>query len=224
MSFSAIPGVEFIDNTNQRTPCVLVLDASGSMAGEPMAQLNAGLEIFAQELKNDAMAAMRVQVLVIAVGGFEDVQILQPWTDAVDFKPSVIQANGMTPLGKGMDLALDEVRNQKAVYDANGISSTRPWVIMISDGCPNDFGWEQAAQRCRQEESDKRVVVFPIGTEGADFAALGQFSNKTPKKLKGLQFRELFIWLSRSMSTVSASVPGERISLPATDSWAEVEI
>ncbi|AQZ95573.1 VWA domain-containing protein [Halopseudomonas phragmitis] len=224
MSFSAIPGVEFIDNTNQRTPCVLVLDASGSMAGEPMAQLNAGLEIFAQELKNDAMAAMRVQVLVIAVGGFEDVQILQPWTDAVDFKPPVIQANGMTPLGKGMDLALDEVRNQKAVYDANGISSTRPWVIMISDGCPNDFGWEQAAQRCRQEESDKRVVVFPIGTEGADFAALGQFSNKTPKKLKGLQFRELFIWLSRSMSTVSASVPGERISLPATDSWAEVEI
>lgn len=224
MSFSAIPGVEFIDNTNQRTPCVLVLDASGSMAGEPMAQLNAGLEIFAQELKNDAMAAMRVQVLVIAVGGFEDVQILQPWTDAVDFKPPVIQANGMTPLGKGMDLALDEVRNQKAVYDANGISSTRPWVIMISDGCPNDFGWEQAAQRCRQEESDKRVVVFPIGTESADFAALGQFSNKTPKKLKGLQFRELFIWLSRSMSTVSASVPGERISLPATDSWAEVEI
>ncbi|PAU87313.1 hypothetical protein CK507_11435 [Pseudomonas sp. WN033] len=224
MSFSAIPGVEFIDNTNQRTPCVLVLDASGSMAGEPMAQLNAGLEIFAQELKNDAMAAMRVQVLVIAVGGFEDVQILQPWTDAVDFKPPVIQANGMTPLGKGMDLALDEVRNQKAVYDANGISSTRPWVIMISDGCPNDFGWEQAAQRCRQEESDKRVVVFPIGTEGADFAALGQFSNKTPKKLKGLQFRELFIWLSRSMSTVSASVPGERISLPTTDSWAEVEI
>lgn len=224
MSVPQIPGVEFIDNTNQRTPCVLLLDASGSMSGEPIAQLNAGLEIFAQELKNDELAALRVQVMVIAVGGYDDVQILQPWTDAVDFQPPVIKADGMTPLGKGMNVALDEVRNQKAVYDANGISSTRPWIIMISDGRPNDYDWENAAARCRQEEADKRVVVFPIGTEGADFTALGQFSAKSPKKLKGLQFRELFIWLSRSMSTVSASVPGDKISLPNTDSWATVEI
>ena len=97
MSHSTIPGVEFIDNTNQRTPCVLVLDASGSMAGEPLAQLNAGLEVFADELKNDELAALRVQVMVIAVGGHEDVQILQPWTDAIDFQPPSIQASGMKP-------------------------------------------------------------------------------------------------------------------------------
>ena len=40
MMNDAIPGVEFVDNANQRTPCVLVLDASGSMAGEPLKQLN----------------------------------------------------------------------------------------------------------------------------------------------------------------------------------------
>lgn len=221
---AVIPGVEFSDNTNQRTPCVLVLDASGSMAGEPIRQLNEGLKAFAEELKADAMAAMRVQVLVISVGGFDEVKVLQPWTDAIDFKPPLVMASGMTPLGKGMDLALDEVRRQKAVYDANGISSTRPWIIMISDGAPNDHGWEQAAERCRQDEQAKRVVVFPVGTEGADFQSLGQFSTRSPKKLNGLQFRELFIWLSRSMSTVSASVPGDRIELPPTDSWAAVEI
>ena len=138
-------------------------------------QLNAGLEIFAHELKNDELAALRVQVTVISVGGYDDVQILQPWTDAVDFQPPVIQASGMTPLGKGMDMALEEVRNQKAVYDTDGISRTRPWVIMISDGCPNDYGWEEAAARCRQEEADKRVVVFPIGTEGADSRHSGSF-------------------------------------------------
>lgn len=224
MRNTTIPGVEFIDNSNQRTPCVLVLDTSGSMGGAPIAQLNAGLKVFAQELKNDELAALRVQVMVVSVGGHDEVRVLQPWIDAVDFQPPVLQASGMTPLGKGMEVALDEVRNQKAVYDANGISSTRPWVIMLSDGSPNDYGWEQIAARCRQEEADKRVVIFPVGTEGADFDALGQFSNKTPKKLEGLQFRELFIWLSRSMSTVSASVPGDKVSLPTTDSWAAVEI
>jgi len=221
---SAIPGVEFVDNTNQRTPCVLLLDISGSMAGEPIRQLNEGLKAFEEELKNDPVAALRVQVMVVTVGGPEDVRIVQPWTDAADFKAPVLHASGMTPLGKGVGVALDEIASQKAVYDANGISSTRPWIVMISDGCPNDYGWESFADQSRQEEQDKRVIIFPIGTQGANFEALSSFSTKTPKKLKGLQFRELFVWLSRSMSTVSASVPGEKISLPATDSWAEIEV
>lgn len=221
---SAIPGLEFVDNTNQRTPCVLLLDISSSMSGEPIRQLNEGLRAFAEELKSDPVASLRVQVMVITVGGPEDVRIVQPWTDAADFEPPYLHANGLTPLGQGMALALNEIASQKAVYDANGISSTRPWVIMLSDGCPNDYGWESCADQARAEEENKRVIIFPVGTRGADFEALGRFSSKTPKKLKGLQFRELFVWLSRSMSTVSASVPGERVSLPTTDSWAEIEV
>ncbi|WP_428244209.1 vWA domain-containing protein [Gynuella sp.] len=221
---NAIPGVEFIDNANQRTPCVLVLDTSSSMSGEPIKQLNTGLKVFEEQLKSDPVAALRVQVLVIAVGGHEDVTILQPWTDAVDFSAPTLQANGLTPLGKGMAKAMDEIDAQKALYDSNGISSTRPWIIMISDGCPNDYGWEEIAAQCRDAEHQKKTVIFPIGTEGADFEALGQFSNKTPKKLKGLQFTELFIWLSRSMATVSASVPGEKVALPDTNSWSEIEV
>lgn len=224
MSHDAIPGVEFIDNANQRTPCVLVLDASGSMAGEPLKQLNLGLKVFEEQLKSDLSAALKVQVLVLAVGGHDDVEMLQPWVDAVDFNAPTIKAGGLTPLGAGMETALQEVQQQKSVYDANGISSTRPWVILLSDGCPTDLNWEQSASACRKAEADKKVVIFPIGTEGANFEALGQFSNKSAKKLKGLNFTELFVWLSRSMATVSASVPGQKVRLPAADEWAEVEI
>ncbi|MCE0556309.1 VWA domain-containing protein [Motilimonas sp. E26] len=224
MSTAIIPGVEFIDNANQRTPCVLVLDASGSMTGEPLRQLNLGLKVFEEQLKNDLVAAMRVQVLVIAVGGLDDVEVLQPWVDAADFNAPTIEPGGLTPLGAGMERALTEVQQQKSVYDANGISSTRPWVILLSDGCPTDLDWDQSASRCREAEADKKVVIFPIGTEGADFEALGQFSNKSAKKLKGLNFTELFVWLSRSMATVSASVPGQKVKLPSADEWAEVDI
>ena len=41
-NINTIPYVEFADNANERTPCVLVLDCSGSMRGEPIKQLNAG--------------------------------------------------------------------------------------------------------------------------------------------------------------------------------------
>ena len=42
-----------------------------------------------------------------------------------------------------------------------------------------------------------------------------------PKKLSGLRFNELFVWLSRSVSAASTSAPGTNIQMPATDDWAD---
>jgi uncharacterized protein YegL len=62
---SLIPDVSFIDNSEQRTPLILVLDCSGSMEGQPIAQLNQGLKLLEEELKHDVIAAKRVRLLVI---------------------------------------------------------------------------------------------------------------------------------------------------------------
>lgn len=218
-----IPDVVFSDNTNQRTPCVLLLDGSSSMQGAPIAQLYDGLRVFEAQLKQDPTTALRVQVLVLRVGGHDQVEVLTDWCDAIDFTAPVVQANGSTPLGAGITLALQKVEAQKRAYDANGISSTRPWIIMISDGNPTDPGWQEAAARARAAEQGKKCVVFPIGTDGADLAALGQFSNKPTRRLQGLNFSELFVWLSRSMSVVSGSTPGSTVQLPAAD-WAIAEV
>lgn len=223
MTQPMIPDVVFSDNTNQRTPCVLLLDGSGSMQGAPITQLNEGLRVFEAQLKQDPTTALRVQVLVLRVGGHDDVEVLTDWCDAIDFTAPVLEANGSTPLGAGITLALEKVEAQKRAYDANGISSTRPWIMMISDGVPTDSGWQDAAARARTAEQNKKVVVFPIGTEGADLAALGTFSNKEPRRLQGLHFAELFVWLSRSMSVVSGSTPGATVQLPAAD-WAATEV
>ena len=37
------------DNTSQRLPCVLVLDGSGSMEGNPISELNQGLKTLEEE-------------------------------------------------------------------------------------------------------------------------------------------------------------------------------
>lgn len=223
MSEAMIPDVQFSDNTNQRTPCILVLDGSSSMAGAPIDQLNEGLKTFESQLKSDSLTALRVQVMVIRIGGHEEAQVLCDWCDAIDFSAPLIEANGTTPLGAGMQLALDKIEAQKRLYDTNGISSTRPWIMIISDGAPNDYGWEDVAQRCCEAELNKKVAVYPIGTESADFDSLALFSNKTPKKLQGLNFNELFVWLSRSMTVVSSSSPGEKVQLPAAG-WMSAEV
>ncbi len=218
-----IPDVEFSDNANQRTPCVLVLDCSTSMIGDPVDRLNDGLATFENHLKNDPVAALRVQVLTICVGRNDNVDVLHNWVDAIDFKAPFVEANGTTPLGAGMDIALQLVEHQKAVYDSNGVSSTRPWILLISDGRPTDDHWQQVAAECRVAEQNNQVVIFPIGTESADLKALSLFSNRPAKRLRGLDFRELFVWLSRSMSAVSSSVPGDQIILPDAN-WETIDI
>ena len=40
-----------------------------------------------------------------------------------------------------------------------------------------------------------------------------------PIKLKGLKFSEFFQWLSQSVSTVSDSMPGDKIQLPPREGW-----
>ena len=107
-------------------------------------------------------------------------------------------------------------------YQANGISYNRPWMILISDGEPND-SWERIADDCREAENKNKLTIFPIGVEGADMQILSKFSNKSAIKLEGLQFNELFIWLSKSLSTGSQASAGEKIQLPAVG-WGEVSV
>ncbi len=217
MNEEIIPDVGFADNTEQRTPCVLVLDASYSMSGQPIEQLNAGLVVLEQELKADSIASLRVQLLVIRVG--DSATIISDWCDAMHFQAPFLDAGGLTALGEGMALALDMIEEQKEIYKSNGISYTRPWIFMISDGAPNDDGWEQVAAECQTAEQSKKVTIFPIGTEDADINALALFSNQTPIALKGLKFTELFIWLSKSASTASMATTGDRVQLPSMETF-----
>src|SRR5262249_9178727 len=61
-------GAEFADNPEPRCPCLLLLDPSGSMSGQPIAQLNEGIAAFKSELTADTMAAKRVEVGIVSFG------------------------------------------------------------------------------------------------------------------------------------------------------------
>ena len=114
MSFNAAePSLDaLIRNPNQRTPCVLVLDASGSMDSQSgsgrsrIEELNRGLQALETELKSDPVAKTRVQVAIVCVGGpAGDADVMLDWTDAMDFQAFPLVAGGQTFLGKGMQLA-----------------------------------------------------------------------------------------------------------------------
>lgn len=117
------------------------------------------------------------------------------------------------------------LEDRKATYKANGVAYYRPWIFLITDGEPNDQGWEAAAQRAMNGEKMKSYAFFSVGVDGANQRILKMFSNREPLKLKGLRFKELFLWLSSSLRSVSRSTPGDEVPLqnPVTPSgWASV--
>jgi uncharacterized protein YegL len=73
----------------------------------------------------------------------------------------------------------------------------------------------------QQAEAENRLLFFSVGVQGADMAKLRQISNNPPVLLNGLDFRDLFQWLSSSMKRVSGSKVGESIALPPV-SWGQI--
>ncbi len=215
----------FADNPEPRCPCVLVLDTSGSMSGDPIRQLNEGMQAFRDELLQDELAARRVEVAVVTFG---PVRIAAPFSTPDLFFPPKLNAGGDTPMGAAVTHALAMIEDQKALYRANGIAYFRPWVFLITDGAPTDR-YEPAAMAAREGEAGKKFNFFAVGVRGADFARLGEFSAmREPVALAGLKFREMFRWLSSSLKAVSHSQthsgarPNEVLALPAPSGWTAV--
>ncbi len=209
--------IEFAENPEPRCAVVLALDVSGSMAGQPIAELNAGLKELAQALKADKLAALRVELAVATFGG--SVTIID-FVPADAFQPPTLSAHGGTPMGAAVQKALALLRERKDTYKRNGLDYFRPWLFLISDGAPTD-AWEAAADLARQEEENKGVSVYAIGVQDADLQTLARFSaTRPPLKLQGLAFSELFQWLSKSLSAVAQSQPGQQVALPAVG-WGQ---
>ena len=213
--FKLDEAVEFAENPEARCACVLLLDTSGSMQGTAIDALNQGLWAFKEDLMKNSLASRRVEVAVVTFDS--DVKVVHEFVTADSFEPPTLTAQGLTHLGAGIHQALDMIQARKVLYRTHGVAYYRPWIFMVTDGEPQgepEQIIEQVTQRIKQDEVNKRVAFFPVGVENANLDRLGQISVRTPIKLTGLNFTEMFLWLSASMTAVSHSQMDEQVALP----------
>lgn len=216
--------VEFSTNSDPRCPVVLVLDCSHSMTqqtvdGPPLQVLNDALDTLVEELQKDPLAKRRVEISFVIYG--TSVLPASQFSTVENIELPELEPLGQTSTGQALNEALDALKRRKETYRKNGIDFFRPWIMLLTDGESTD-DVSEARKRLDEEEARKGVAFFPIGIKNANMEKLAELSPRTPLKLDGLKFNELFQWLSASQAAVSASNPGDTVPLPSPNDWASI--
>ena len=214
---------ELVENPTPRVPICLVLDVSGSMSGQPIEELQEGVRMFFDAIREDDVAQYAAEIAIVTFGGVA--------RKALDFfainrqEVPVMYSDGGTPMGEALDLSLDLLEVRKTEYRNAGVDYYQPWMVLMTDGAPTD-SIDSAARRISELVKTKKLTVFPIAIgDAANTSELARLSpNRPPLRLKGLNFREFFLWLSRSVSRVSQSTPGESVTLDTDGikAWGQV--
>lgn len=203
---------ELVENPTARVPVCLVLDTSGSMSGSPIDELNEGVQLFFEAVQSDDVAKYSAEIAIVTFGGSAN-KILD-FASIDNQAIPVLSAGGGTPMNDGVNMALDLLDQRKEEYKSYGVQYYQPWMVLMTDGAPDSYP-SSAIQRTVDLVEKKKLSIFPIGIgSSADMTMLQNFSpTKPPLKLKGLNFKAFFEWLSQSVTRVSQSVPGDAIVL-----------
>ena len=189
--------------------CVLLLDTSSSMSGDPINSLNKAVNAFKEQTSMDELAKKRVDICIIEFN--DTARVVQEFTPISQLEPVNLTARGCTSMGAGINLAIDKVKERNKMYASYGTPVYRPWIFMITDGEPTD-DITSARERLIAEENKGtsgygKLKFWAVGVPGYHRATITSLTKRCIE-LNGngeKQFEGIFNWLSESMVTISVS-------------------
>lgn len=205
-----------IDNAGEsHLPCVVLADTSSSMEGA-MAELNKGLVVLGEQIKEDNEARGKVEICVIQ---FDDTaRIVKPFSSMYDYEAPVLDCGGMTHMYEAVDVAIHEIEVRRRQYRELGVSCLKPWIFLMTDGGPTDSD-NGSFDRLAELQRGDRWNYIPVAVgRHADRQFLKSHNANGFVLLAGEdRFDSVFSFLSDSLSMVSVGRPGEVESVNPMD-------
>lgn len=220
---------DLLKRPSQRMPVSVCADVSGSMEGRPITDLNRALGAFFTAMSGDAVTRASVELALVAFASqaemILDFQSLKRVT-----RPPVLRVDGRlgytTRIGLGVTLALDLVQRRKLEYQVVGVDFFQPLLVILSDAFSTDEGHVDVAQRVRQLEAERRLVVLPVAIgPRVNRELLALFSaHNPPLHLVDQAFDGFFEWLGSMVRELSRSRPGDgvRYKRPDRQGWVDL--
>jgi uncharacterized protein YegL len=209
---------------SRRLPVYLLLDTSGSMAGEAIQAVQQGVLMLTEALKTDPRAMETAWLSVITFDS--TARVVSPLTDINLFNAPIFSAGGMTSLGAGINQLLQQIDKEVLKATDTQKADYKPMIFMMTDGQPTD-AYEQFAH---QLKSRKYNVIACAAGENAEVEPLKKITEMVIK-LKDCNAKSLqafFKWMTVSIPTAMTSItvnqmPGGPIVLAPVDSDGEFD-
>jgi len=209
---------EDMGEKGRRLPVYLMLDTSGSMDGQPIADVQTGINTMLTGLRG--LASRQQDTIYIKVIQFNDTVNTTPLTALRDFAPPTLVAGGTTHLGDAL-----RVLDQATTYSGDLIKNTmddlgdwKPMVFLLTDGDPTDDYQAAAAavlKRTREHSTPfaPNLNIFAIGCGGnvrADILHLVTDNVLMVPTMTPTHMAELFKWMTATLGNVTRkiTVPG----------------
>jgi len=192
-----------LDSTARRLPVYLLLDCSGSMAGEPIAAMEMGLKALLGDLHNDPNALETAWISIITFAS--TAEQLVPLTELNAFHPPELTASGTSALGEALELLADCIRADVRFTGPNGKGDWKPLVFILTDGEPTDE-WECAAENFRLQGL-ATIIACGAGPEIND-VTLGRLGDKVVrlKDTRPGTLGAFMRWVSESVASTTRSL------------------
>ena len=220
--------LEFADNPEPRCPVLIIADCSGSMAGRPIDAMNQGVGDLYQAIVDDEIARNRVEVALLSFS--TEARVERDFSTVGEGAKTNMRAGGATNMHLAIQQGCDLLEDRKEQYRRGGVPYFRPIMVLFSDGLPTSPRpeMEQANQRLVDIENDSRLTIFKVAVNAEAVQAMLRVlpnpnSRFQPQQLDNLRFSDFFVWLSRSVSAISRSTPGEAVNLPPAD-WTTIHV
>jgi uncharacterized protein YegL len=205
--------------TSRRLPISLLADTSASMHGAPIAAVNTGLHNFVAALRQDPQALECAAVSIITFAS--DAAQLTPLTDAGEFAPPTLTAEGGTNLGAALRLLAAAISRDTRKRTADYQGDWRPMTFLITDGQPTDVDqhdpanyWRAGLAEYNRVAAEWKSSLVAVGCgPKADLQVLNEVTRvvlRMPDMTPDV-IASLFEWISQSVRTVSRSVSSHAV-------------
>ena len=187
------------------------------MRGQRIWELNKSLQDFYNIISSDETTNQRLEFAVVTFG--DSVNVVQSPSLISDIQLPELMADDDMTLVYVVDEAIDIVNNRKKWYKSTGQPYYRPWIILITDGEPNEgMDVSVLASKIKKDTSEKKYVFLPIGVDNANMQVLQSIQGQISVMiLKDAKFETFFKWFSNSTFPVVDSNRNEN-----WDNWSEI--
>jgi len=184
----------------RRLPVYILADCSGSMSGDPIESVKAGISALHSELMNDPSAVESAFLSVITFDS--NARQIVPLTELASFTPPNLNASGTTALGAALKVLIDCLHTEVNQNSGEVKGDWKPLVFLLTDGSPTD-NWQQYADELKSKRPGN-IIAVACG-DGADTTLLKSITETVleMKNMSPSDFSAFFKWVTQSIKQTS---------------------